>query len=186
MLDKVNVAAIVRDHLATLRNHPSRAYRFSDFLLFFVLPLALGLGIVWINGPLPSNLIGVVVTSLSIFTGLLLNLLLLAYNVARNSTPPSGERIVELRESLFQEIFSNIAFAVLVALVSVVCTLAIGIMEGCNLAKGALSFVVYYFGTMFLLTMLMLLKRVYMLLTNERVTPIVRESGESHIAQQRR
>ena len=76
-----------------------------------------------------------------------------------------------MREKLFHEIFSNIAFAVLVALVIVVSVLYFGAIS--HLAsiwvKHILTFFIYYLGTLFLLTLLMLLKRVYSLLSNEQV-----------------
>ena len=172
MLDKVNVTKIVRDHLETFKDNSTRKYRPLDFLLFFLVPLLVAAGFAGILGALPTNLIGVIATSLSIFTALLLNLLLLAYNIARNSEPPSDEGIQEMREKLFHEIFSNIAFAVLVALVTVGAVLMFGVMSDCAslVATYIVSAVIYYLGTLFLLTLLMLLKRVYALLSNEQVT----------------
>ena len=173
MLDKVNVAKIVRDHVGTLKDNPTGKYRRSDFLLFFFVPIPVAIVVVMLLGTLPGSLIGVITTSLSIFTALLLNLLLLAYNIARNSEGPSDEYIKEMKEKLFHEIFSNIAFAVLVALVTVGCLLIFGIVSDCAplLATQILSAVIYYLGTLFLLKMLMLLKRVYALLSNEQITP---------------
>ena len=173
MLDKVNITKIVRDHLGTFKDNSTRKYRPLDFLLFFLVPLLAAAGFVAILGTLPTNLIGVIATSLSIFTALLLNLLLLAYNIARNSEPPSDEGIREMKEKLFHEIFSNIAFAVLVSLVTVGSVLVFGLVSDCAsmLATYILSSVIYYLGTLFLLTLLMLLKRVYALLSNEQVTP---------------
>ena len=173
MLDKVNITKIVRDHLGTFKDNSTRKYRPLDFLLFFLVPLLVAAGFVAILGTLPTNLIGVIATSLSIFTALLLNLLLLAYNIVRNSESPSDEGIREMREKLFHEIFSNIAFAVLVALVTVGSVLIFGVVSDCAsmLAIYILSAVIYYLGTLFLLTLLMLLKRVYALLSNEQVTP---------------
>ena len=172
MLDKVNISKIVRDHLATFKDHSTRKYRPLDFLLFFLVPLLVAAGFVGLLGPLPTNLIGVIATSLSIFTALLLNLLLLTYNITRSSASPSDEGIQEMRERLCHEIFSNIAFAVLVALVTVGAVLTFGVMSDCAslVDTQVLSAVIYYFGTLFLLTLLMLLKRVYALLSNEQVT----------------
>ncbi len=172
MLDKVNITKIVRDHLGTFKDNSTGRYRPLDFLLFFLVPLFVAVGFVGLLGSLPTNLVGVIATSLSIFTALLLNLLLLAYNIARNSESPRDERVQEMKENLFHEIFSNIAFAVLVALVTVVSVLVFGAMNECAslLVSNMLSSVIYYLGTLFLLTLLMLLKRVYTLLSNEQVT----------------
>lgn len=173
MLDKVNISKIFRDHLGTFKDNSTRKYRPFDFLLFFLVPLFVAVGFIGLLGTLPVSLIGVIATSLSIFTALLLNLLLLAYNITRSSEAPSDEGIKEMRENLFHEIFSNIAFAVLVALMTVGCVLIFGVVSDCAslLAAQILSAVIYYLGTLFLLTLLMLLKRVYSLLSNEQVTP---------------
>ena len=171
MFDKVNIAKIVRDHLGTLKDNSTGRYRKFDLFLFFLVPLFVAAAFLKLYGALPASLIGVIVTSLSIFTALLLNLLLLAYNITRNSMSPRDEHIHKMREKLFHEIFSNIAFAVLVALVIVVFVLFFGVMSdrASLLAFNKLSFVIYYLGTLFFLTMLMLLKRVYSLLSNEQV-----------------
>ena len=185
MFDKVNITKIIRDHFGTFKDYSTGKWRWLDFLLFSHVPLIVAVVIVILYGTLPKNLIGVIVTSLSIFTALLLNLLLLAYNVTRNSKAPTDESLLQMREELFHEIFSNIAFAVLVALVIVVSVLCYGMINGSaflpevnifglivnvlNFVIDILSFVIYYLGTFFFLTLLMLLKRVYSLLSNEQV-----------------
>ena len=88
MIDKVNVARIVRDHLGTFKDYSTGKYRPFDFLLFFLVPLFVAICFVGLLGALPGNLIGVIATSLSIFTALLLNLLLLAYNITQSSEVP--------------------------------------------------------------------------------------------------
>ena len=179
MFDKVNITKIIRDHFGTFKDHSSKESRPLDFLLFFLVPFIVAVVIVILHGALPKGLIGVIVTSLSIFTALLLNLLLLAYNVIRNSKPPPDEKIRLMREELFHEIFSNIAFAVLVALVIVVSVLCLGMIDGSaslpavnilGIVINILSFLIYFLGTLFLLTLLMLLKRVYSLLSKEQVS----------------
>lgn len=173
MLDKVNVSKIVRDHLRTFRDNSTGRYRPLDFFLFFLVPLIFAAGFVGLLGPIPLELVVVISTSLSISTALLLNLLLLAYNIARNSEAPYDEGVKEMREDLFHEIFSNIAFAILVALVTVFSVLAYGIVNDCasSITIQVLSAVIYGLGAMFMLTLLMLLKRIYALLSNEQVTP---------------
>ena len=188
MLDKVNITKIVCDHLGTFKDYSTGRCRPFDYFLFFLVPLIVAVVFVVVYGALPKSLIGVIVTSLSIFTALLLNLLLLAYNITQNSKSPCDEHTRQMREKLFHEIFSNIAFSVLVALVIVVLVLCFGAMSNgaslpaiqmlsnifgnlyINILSNILSFAIYYLGTLFLLTLLMLLKRVYSLLSNEQVT----------------
>ena len=181
MFDKIDISDIVRDHLGTLRNNATKRYRPWDFVLFFGGPSFVATVLVLIYGDFPANLIGVAATSLSVFTALLLNLLLLAYNITRNSKAPADPHIRNTREELFHEIFSNIAFAVLVASMAVVSVFIFGIVQECEqpIVTKSLSLVVYSMGALFLLTLLMLLKRVYVLLKNEQVTPEIDDSGRT-------
>ncbi len=171
MLDKVNVTKIIRDHFGTFKDYSSGKRRRRDFFLFIFVPLVVACLFVKLHGVIPKSLIEIIVTSLSIFTALLLNLLLLAYDVARNSDSRTDEHSSHLRERLFKEIFSNIAFAVLVALMTVVSVLYFGVITDSASfpTKRIFSLGIYGLGILFLLTILMLLKRVYVLLSNEKV-----------------
>ena len=173
MFDKVNIAKIVVGHLNTLTTHSTGKKRKSDLVLFFVAPFGVGVGIVVTYGSLGQNLIGPLVTSLAVFTALLLNLLVLTYGIARNSKPRLDAGVDKMKGDLIREIFSNIAFTVLIALTTVVAVLTLGALDNCTwpIVPKALSLIVYYMGTLFLLTLLMLLKRTYALLSNEEAYP---------------
>ena len=171
MLDKVNVIKIVSDHFKTFRNYRTKRYRPSDFILFLGGPIGVASVLLFYFGDLPQNLIGVVVTSLSVFTALLLNLLMAAYTVARNSMPLQSEQKKQIRKQLLHEVFSNISFAVLVAVLTAVLVLCFGMIdkEAFSLLISALNFLIYFLGSLFLLTLFMLLNRIYSLLQNEQI-----------------
>ncbi len=78
-----------------------------------------------------------------------------------------------MKGDLIRELFSNIAFTVLVALTTVVAVLTLGAIEKCAwpFFPEGLSLFIYYMGTLFVLTLLMLLKRTYSLLSNEEAYP---------------
>ena len=173
MLSKVNISRIVTDHIATLNTYQTGKLRKRDLFLFFAVPLFVGIVIVGTYGPLGQNLIGPVVTSLAVFTALLLNLLMLTYGIARNSKPRPDAGVDKMKGDLIREIFSNIAFTVLIALTTVVAVLTLGALNQCSwpILPEALSLIIYYMGTLFLLTLLMLLKRAYSLLSNEEAYP---------------
>ena len=174
MFDKVNIAKIVTGHIATLNTYPTGKKRKRDLVLFFVAPFVVGGLIVGTYGPLGQNLIGPLLTSLAVFTALLLNLLMLTYGIARNSEPRPDAGVDKMKGDLIREIFSNIAFTVLIALITVVAVLTLGALDSCTwlFVPMALSLIIYYMGTLFLLTLLMLLKRAYALLSNEEAYPL--------------
>jgi len=164
MLDKINVSQIVCDHFNTFRNYRTKRYSPIDFVIFLGLPLAIASVSIRYLGVLPQNLIGVAVTSLSVFTALLLNLLMAAYTVAKNSTTLTNERKKQIRKELVHEVFSNISFAVLIAIVTAAFVLSLGMIENQTSSHliFALNFLIYFFGSMFFLTLFMLLRRVYL------------------------
>ena len=166
MLDKVNVIGIVLDHVGTWRDYSTGRYRLTDFLLFLGVPIAIAGVLVYFYGNLRPNLITIVATSLSIFAALLFNLLLLVYDAMGKSRDPN-ENSDKLRRRFLRDVFSNISFAILVAIGAIVLVLALLLVNCCSAAEHIFSAIIYYLVALFLLTLLMLLKRVHILLRNE-------------------
>ena len=166
MFDKVNVSRIVIDHVATFRDYSKDRCRPTDFLLFFGIPAANAGVLIYFYGNIRPSLIGIVATSLSIFAALLFNLLLLVYDAMGKSGKLNGNTD-GLRRRFLREVFSNISFAILVAISAIVSVLAVVIVNACSAADYVFSVLVYYLVTLFLLTLLMLLKRVHILLRHE-------------------
>lgn len=166
MLDKINVSKIVLDHVSTLTDYSTGEYRAADFLLFFGMPVAIAGLLVYFYGNLRPNLITIVATSLSIFAALLFNLLLLVYDAMGKSEGLIGVAN-GLRRRFLREVFSNISFAILVAIGAIISVLTLVLVSGTALASYVFSAVIYYLVTLFLLTLLMLLKRVHVLLHYE-------------------
>ena len=75
-----------------------------------------------------------------------------------------------LRRQVLREIFSNISFAILVAIGAIVSVLILALVKGANVAEYVWSVLIIYLVTLFLLTLLMLLKRVHVLLRREADT----------------
>lgn len=166
MFDKVDVSRIVLDHVRTLKDYSTGKYRLTDFFLFFGVPVVIAAVLVYFYGELRSNLITIVATSLSIFAALLFNLLLLVYDVIRKSENPAGNQET-LRRRFLTEVFSNISFAILVAIIAIVLVLIRVLVDDASVAEHVFSGLVYYLVSLFLLTLLMLLKRVHVLLSRE-------------------
>jgi O-antigen/teichoic acid export membrane protein len=164
MLGRINVGRIVKDHLATLRNDVTGERMRSDYFVFFGLPLLVAFFLVFVlNLSLDQGAVGILVTSLSVFAALLFNLLLLIYDVVRKIE----RRRQGLKERFLSQIYSNISFAILVSIVSIIVLLvAYFDLDGSWFAPAA-SFFVYYLVTLFVLTLFMILKRVHILLKLE-------------------
>jgi hypothetical protein len=164
MFSKIDIARIIRDHVATFQDDATGRRMKSDYFLFFGLPLVLALFLLFIlRLSLDQGAVGILVTSLSIFAALLFNLLLLIYDVVRKVGSGTGE----LKQRFLSQIYSNISFAILISLLSIIVLL--GAYFGLNGSCFALatSFAVYYLVSLFVLTLFMILKRVHVLLSRE-------------------
>lgn len=171
MFSKFNIWSIVCDHFGTFRRYSTTTtaqgqLHIWDFVLFLGIPGALAPIVAVFYGSLATALVPTVGTFLAIFAALLFNLLLLAYDLIRRSERAAYET-AEIRKRLLREIVSNISFAVLVAISAIVLLLVLLLVEGCLWATYALSVAIYYLVPLFVLTLFMLLKRVYSLLLDD-------------------
>jgi hypothetical protein len=167
-MNKVNVFPLTRNHIDTLRNYDSNRRSVGDYLLFFVLPLIAGAILVWLGFGFRGDAVNGFLTTFSILVGLLLNLLVLVLTVALAQAPFTAD--AKMRKTLLQEIFVNICFAVLVSVVVVVTALvALSYMRsepGATTGKIA-TFILTSCTANFMLTMLMIIKRMYLAMRKE-------------------
>lgn len=165
MFDKVNVIKIVGDHISTLKDYRTNKYKVSDFFLFFGLPLFIAIFFAYFKISLTQNLISLLITSLSIFAALLFNLLLLIYDVVQKSRDGNSLKIKFLKE-----VYSNISFCILIAILAVVILILISIFNNNRsvlFIYQIFNFIAYYLIILFLLTLFMILKRIHILLYKE-------------------
>lgn len=163
MFDKINATKIVRDHVATLKSFDTDKYSSSDFLLFFFFPLLLSGILVYFKFILSKDFINILATSLSIFAALLLNLLLLIYDILRKSEKTDSN--YKLKAKFLKQIYANISFCILISIVTIVFL----IIASLNIKQleSILAFGIYSLVFIFVLTLFMVLKRVHILLSKE-------------------
>lgn len=164
MLTKINIKKIVIDHFKTLRDANTNRIRISDYLLFLGVPLIVSVIIVFsFNILLSDNLINILITSLSIFVGLLLNLLVIIFDVVTKLK--EKEKHDTLKKNFLKEIYSNISFSILLSLVAIIF-LVLSLTDNCylKLISNVICDMLLLF---FSMTLLMILRRVHILLSNE-------------------
>ena len=178
MFDKISIANIIKDHISTLRNNKTRKISYLDITLFFLLPFFISGFIVYLGISLNDALVNALITSLSIFSALLFNLLLLVYDVSEKklylpetTDPVENNRRIKTRE-LLREIYNKISFTILISIITV-STLLIYFLKVsscvflsiniCSL-QWLLALVIYYLTIQFALNLFMILKRIYILL----------------------
>jgi len=178
MFAKISVAGIVKDHISTLKNNRTDKIHYPDIFLFFCLPAILSSLMLYAGVLLTDSLVNGLITSFSIFSALLFNLLLLVYSIAEKN--PDSTKITDQleikknaqRRELLREIYINVSFSILISTISVVILLTYFLkISNCffwkvNLCsfQWLLAAILYYLSIQFLLTLFMVLKRIYKLL----------------------
>lgn len=170
MLDKVNILCIWRDHLDTLRDFGTGERRGADVMLFFATPMLVVTLAIVIHGPMDGTEVAILITAFSIFAALLLNLLLLIFGLVRRNKS-SDDVLADQRIELLRETYSNISFCILISIAAIALLLLYLLDSRHNFVIPGLDYLmssfVYYMTTVFLLTLVMVLKRVHILLSKE-------------------
>lgn len=184
MFTKLDVTSIVEDHFKTLKNQDTLKIHFPDIFIFFVVPLIIAFFLTSLQVLLNDVIANALITSFSVFAALLFNLLLLVYDIAEKTSIPNNSvttdevvvKRLEVKKKSLYHIYINVSFSILVSVVEVILLILYFlkiktcILFGftiCFLPKipPLLSFSVYYFTGLFVFTMLMILKRIYKLLS---------------------
>jgi hypothetical protein len=168
MIGKINVSQIITDHVCTLTDQNTKKTSKSDCVLFFGLPILIAAVLVGLKLVFGKAISGVLITSLAIFAGLLFNLLLLIFDIA-NKPRPAQAPLSPIKIQLLREIYNNIAYAILIALLTIVLSLIHFGLVALNLKPEAYAtaFSIYACTGNFVLTLLMVLKRMHKLLREE-------------------
>ncbi|HVT73807.1 MAG TPA: hypothetical protein VHD61_11770 [Lacunisphaera sp.] len=175
MTSKIDFLKIVSAHWKTLHHSASKNVSKSDIVLFYVAPAGIAAVLVWVlNRNLTTNAVNFLATIFSIFVGLLLNLLVIIIGqLPKKDEPKKGEpkespsqaTLTNYRDRLLEETFSNISYSILVSVILIVLLFLSRLTSGVLLQiASAISFA---FVGNFLLTLLMILKRVDSILNRE-------------------
>ena len=167
MLNKINVLPIIKDHLNTLRDNRTQKVSITDLFMFFAVPAVAAAALVWRDFSVDSDVRNVIGLSMAVFVGLLFNVLLVIYDVvSRRDTQDLAS--VRRREFL-KEVYANLAFSILIAVGSLLLLVATAFTS--TLATRVLSGIIFYLAGMFVLTLLMVLKRLHGLFTDQFSRP---------------
>lgn len=121
MSSKVSPVPIVREQLGTLRNHRTGRPSVVDWLVLVGLPLVLGFAM-WATKTLVVDA-GQLLAGLAVLTGFVFGLLVFVFQLKLSATQDPRVPAGGILSNLLDELFANIAYTVLVGLVSVVLIL---------------------------------------------------------------
>ncbi|MDL5511724.1 hypothetical protein QSE00_07875 [Arenibacter sp. M-2] len=169
MLERINITTIIKDHFKTLRslNQKSNLVNGKDVLLFIGIPLLLA-NVLAYRGYDFKDQLGNLIAAISIFGGFLFNLLAIIYSQLDNIEKDASKEDNDLKKKFVKEIHSNISFCILLSILIVLTLLLTSI----DIPKFQYDWLInkiiiglnYFLLTLFLLTLIMVLNRVYILL----------------------
>ena len=167
MFSKIDITDIFCDHINTLKNSRTKKISFTDLLIFFISPLFISSLLLYKEISINSQFATVLLACFSIFTALLFNLLLLIFDIAskvRNSNKISDSDL-KLFYSVLKEVYVNVSFCISISVIVIVILSGFFIGVQSKLYLSIISFFSYAISLNFMLTLLMILKRIYRLLT---------------------
>jgi hypothetical protein len=179
---KIDITRIIVAQFRTMRDNSTQKYSKSDLLLFYGLPVLLGAGSAYYGWKFSTDVLNALLAAFSIFAGLLLNLLILVYTLSSQTEHPAA--LTKTRMALIKELHDNIAYSIFVSIVIVVVTMVAVAYLKMREKPSETAFTVWWvtgivvFLTMnFVLTLLMILKRIYIMLNQTIDKPFIRKTA---------
>lgn len=163
MFSKLDVRTIMVDHFQTLVSYDTKRTSWEDVAAFFILPLALALCLVYFDLTVGKQGVNVLFTGISIFAGLLFNLLVLTHGIVRSAVESPR---YEMELQLLRETYANISYAILVA-IAMLGVMLLGLAVPVGTPVKIVSGITYFLLGNFLLTLLLVLKRIHVILREE-------------------
>jgi hypothetical protein len=142
----------------------------KDIILFIILPLTFSFFVTYYGYNFKQQ-VGNLIAATAIFGGFLFNLLAIIYGQINNIREDAEKENSELKKRFVKEIHTNISFCIVLSLFIVLSLLLTTI----DIPKFQFSFLIekviiiinYYLMIIFVLTLMMILNRVYVLLKKE-------------------
>lgn len=175
MSNRINIYDIVIGHFRTLRQTSNNKIGVVEFLVFIVIPIALSIVIIFI--PLNSkDLISLLVNLGSIFSALLLSVLVLVFDQEqklddrKEIAEEKGKAIdplFDVKKSVLEELYYNISYSILCSILLVsLCLIYTSIKYIPIFHSYILKPLIVFILINLLLNILMILKRMHTLLVN--------------------
>lgn len=165
MISKINVADVIFRHLSTLRNERTKKIDRLDIVLFYAVPAIGSVVFFCLKVSIKYDAIAIFVTSFSIFTGFLINILIFMHGMTNSSTQTPKDKD---KAWLFESAFYNISYAILVSIMTIILLILMAFMEHASTVYEISSFIFIFLLANFLLTLVMILKRVHVIFVLNR------------------
>ena len=169
MSQKINVLPILAEHVHSLRNYATDRISAIDLSVFFGFPLLVAALVSWRHFNLRALAVNGLVSSFSLFATILLSLLVMVFSFIQATEKQAADPLLLHRRRLLRELNANIAFAVLLSITIVAISLvSLSALErDQDPIPRPFTFVLVAGFIAFLLNIVMITKRMYVLMNSE-------------------
>lgn len=169
MLERINIFGIICDHFGTLRslNQRSNRLNWKDTILFIAFPIIISITLTYNSFDFKGQ-VGNLIAAIAIFGGFLFNLLAIIYSQINNIKRDADNENNALKQRFVKEIHVNISFCIVLS-IFIILTLLLSTVYIPNwqykwVIENAIIGINYFLLILFLLTLIMVINRVYILL----------------------
>ena len=159
MAYKIDISIIVKEHIKTLVNDNTGKPDFRDVFFFGLFPIVFAVYMVHNKVFIDKDFINGMISGLSIYVGLSLNLIVLIFEISQKDTTTSNNK------SILKEIVANVSFSILLSIGLIISTLFTLINN--ETAKCISHGLAYFLLVHMFLIVLMLIKRMYYQIINQ-------------------
>ena len=155
---KIDLNRTIKSHLSTLKRSDSRFNR-TDIITFYIVPVALSILVCFFKTEDDQlNLLSIMLT---IFIGLFLNVLILLISYNPNKRLDEEKKNTLLR--LKKECFYNVAYIILICIFDLLFLFIYSFSSNVCIISTIILFIVYFLAIHIILSLLMVLKRIFTL-----------------------
>jgi hypothetical protein len=161
---------ILKDFRRTFVDHryKNEPINYTAFALFWIVPVILSLVAIALNLILTVNLINVLLIALSVFAALLFNILLLIYDVSHKSKNSPKDMVdPKILQTYVRDTFTAISFSVLISILAIVFLIVASFGIEYDLFSLIIRFIIYFLVAIFVMSLFIDLRRIYVLLQYE-------------------
>lgn len=158
MAYKIDVSKIIKGHISTLVDSNTKRAGFRDYFFFLALPSIIAFILIYYGKAIDNDTSNALIGGLSIFVGLSINFLMIVFELSSKDFFKQ-----EKQKKFLIEIIKNISFLTVLTLFIILLLLLTNIEQ--KVFSIILYSILYFCLINFLMTLLMVIKRIYNLLT---------------------
>jgi len=111
---KLDIRIMLKHHVRTIINDNTGKPDFRDWLFFIIVPVATALLLVWKKIFLSADYINAIISGLSIYVGMSLNLVVLIFDMVQRN------KLSSFRIEFAKDLIANITFSVVLSVISII------------------------------------------------------------------